>query len=346
MPTGRRGRPDGNLTACFEGLFDPRTRGVGKALLRAGAVRVMGGSPTRAFVRVRDREDHAVRFALAREGLLTACSCAAYQDGLTCEHVWAALLACARDAHLGACLAHGALDLVYGVGPGEMAATTSAGTGEPGWRELVVAMGHGRVPDSTHLYLLDTRRLREDGAFTITLTTLATDGQRAGPYTLEASIYEALLPRLADSGRLRLWDGDDGSEGRPCAWDDGDPWDLVLEFETPRTGTGASRLVGRLERGPEVLPLEATDGVLAAGFVIAALPDVRLARLRHRASFAWIAFLRDHGAVRVPDAEHRAFRASLLDLPDPPRIRWPDGLEPANAREPQRSAIRLTVPAE
>src|SRR5262249_25889740 len=133
-------------------------------------------------------------------------------------------------------------------------------------------------------------------------------------YFVPRELYESVVPRLCRLGRCWLRAASPGVEVLPLTWDDGAPW-------VPSLGLRAAAKPGyyvataSFARGDERMELSAVRLLLAGGML---LTSERAARLDDGGAFAWIAHLREHGAVRVPMAQGPAFLEALLRLPRVP----------------------------
>jgi superfamily II DNA or RNA helicase len=141
-------------------------------------------------------------------------------------------------------------------------------------------------------------------------------------YLIPADLYEAILPLACRTGRCHLRAASPHPELLPLAWDDGPAWALSLDVQAvPRAGHYL--VSGSLHRGEERMALSAPKLLLAGGLVFTA---ERVARLEDGGTFAWIAHLRQHASLRVPQAQGPAFVAMLLGLSRLPRLGLPEEL--------------------
>jgi hypothetical protein len=137
---------------------------------------------------------------------------------------------------------------------------------------------------------------------------------------LSPALAGMLMPLVARTGRCFLRPVNEPDNLLPLAWDEGGPWNFVLELHRP--GETACTLVGFFERGGE--RMEATLPALAtAGLVIT---RDRVAPLASDTPIEWIIALRKQGSISVPDKECDEFLATLLCYPNLPPLRVPEQL--------------------
>jgi hypothetical protein len=129
-----------------------------------------------------------------------------------------------------------------------------------------------------------------------------------------------LMPLVARTERCFLRPLNEPDSLLPLAWDEGGPWNLVLELQ--RLGETACTLAGFFQRGEE--RREATFPALAtAGLVIT---RDRMAPLASDTPIEWIIALRKQGVISVPEEERDEFLATLLCCPNLPPLRVPEEL--------------------
>ncbi|MEO1083044.1 MAG: SWIM zinc finger family protein, partial [Acidobacteriota bacterium] len=129
---------------------------------------------------------------------------------------------------------------------------------------------------------------------------------------------ETLLPDLTASGRFGWQVETDGSRScQPLSFDDGDPFQLVLDGAV--NGDGTLRLLGVLEREGEARQVEDAKGYLETGLVFF---DDEVARFDPE-SFPWIQLLQQEGAVELPKKEIQHGLEQLWDMPALPEVRLP-----------------------
>ena len=147
------------------------------------------------------------------------------------------------------------------------------------------------------------------------------DGQITG--VVPAAVYATTLPRLCATERFAWVQGLDEAHAEhfPLEWDPGMPWDFVLEVERTNTNGGGTvtRLVGRLERDDDVRdfsdPLLLLDGIVVF--------REKVARLDTGQHFPWIAMLRRHGEMEVPESEIDSMLDDLWSMPVLPPLDLP-----------------------
>ena len=150
-----------------------------------------------------------------------------------------------------------------------------------------------------------------------------------------------LMPLVVRTGRCFLRPLNEPDNLLPLAWDEGGPWNFVLELH--RLGETACTLAGFFQRGEE--RGEATFPALAtAGLVIT---RDRVAPLASETSIEWIIALRKQGSFLVPEKERDEFLATLLCCPNLPPLRVPEELryeEVALPAHPHLTISKTRVP--
>jgi len=198
----------------------------------------------------------------------------------------------------------------------------------------------------------------EHGHWTSTYGTGPAAGSRppVGRFSVPGPLFDTVLPRLAATGRLSWWEGDERRPERsePLAWDDGPPWRLALRLEQ-LADQGVGRLTGTLERAhrteaaaadgagaDEIAPLKNPILLLAAGL---ALFEDHLAHLDAQEVFPWIVLLRRDGWIDIPEEDLAIALDELFRLPSLPSIDLPDDL-PIEAERPEaHPRLSLSLPA-
>ena len=137
-----------------------------------------------------------------------------------------------------------------------------------------------------------------------------TSTRKALPYALALKV----LPRAAEAKRLAIR-GERMQQFTPLAWDEGDPWRLLLEIRQDDRDQWA--ITGALARGEERMQLTEPSLVLRGGFVIA---RGAIARLEDDGAYAWIEQLLAIRQIPFPDRERDAVIASLLNTPFLPKL--------------------------
>ncbi len=140
-------------------------------------------------------------------------------------------------------------------------------------------------------------------------------------YAVSNSLAEVLLPLMCATGRCLVL-GEDAEKSRPLEWDDGTPWELVVDVARNSAGDQWV-LEGRLHRGAERLALAEATLLLPGGLVFT---RHKAARLQDFGAFGWAALLRSEGTVEVPLDEGQELVDRLLDMPQLPRLELPPEL--------------------
>jgi superfamily II DNA or RNA helicase len=158
---------------------------------------------------------------------------------------------------------------------------------------------------------------------------------------LSSALASMLMPLVARTGRCFLRPLNEPDNLLPLAWDEGGPWNLLLELH--RFGETACTLAGFFQRGEE--RREATFPALAtAGLVIT---RDRVAPLASDTPIEWIIALRKQGLISVPEKERDEFLATLLCCPNLPPLRVPEELryeEVALPPHPHLTISKTRVP--
>ncbi len=150
-------------------------------------------------------------------------------------------------------------------------------------------------------------------------------------------LHESLMPLLCATGRCWLRPAPGDGDLLAITWDDGPPWTPALEVR-PDAKTGYYAVTGSLHRGAERMDLAAARLLLAGGLVFT---SERVARLEDVGAFAWMAHLRRHGSVRVPQRQGPAFIEALLRLPRLPRLELPEELRYEEVEMAPRRRLRV-----
>ena len=159
----------------------------------------------------------------------------------------------------------------------------------------------------------------------------------SGRFSLAGPLAPRLLPLLCATGRCVLRRAGQQEEPQPLEWDGGGAW----RFEM-RVKTEADRFVldGVLRRGEDERPLDAATLVTSSGLVFM---DGRAAPFDHGGAFAWVADLRRHRRLEVPDTGGEKLRAALLSAARRPPVELPEELRCEEVR--QAPCPRLTIAA-
>src|SRR6267143_6969427 len=73
--------------------FTAKIRGRGFAYFHANKVEILEHSESHVDAKVRGSEDYLVRLTLGRVSLDVACTCPYFEEGESCKHIWAKMLA-------------------------------------------------------------------------------------------------------------------------------------------------------------------------------------------------------------------------------------------------------------
>jgi len=139
-------------------------------------------------------------------------------------------------------------------------------------------------------------------------------------FRLRHPFAATVMPEIARTGRCMLQVKDSGDEWLPLAWDDGEPWRLVLRLQRAEGRKWA--LAGYLRRGGEEMDLLAPL-LIAEGMVFT---RQRIALLEDAAPAEWIAALRRLRQIDAPEGDIGQMLAALLEHPLSARIEVPEEL--------------------
>jgi hypothetical protein len=141
-------------------------------------------------------------------------------------------------------------------------------------------------------------------------------------YQLSGPLYEALLPRLCQTGRCHLRVRPDEPEPAVLHWDEGEPWEFWLRASSDEAGKHY-QLTGSLRRGTEQMDLTTPVLMLSGGLVFW---GDRVGRLQDFGAFDWISLLRKSGPISVPAKQREELLKELLQLPRLPKLDLPEEL--------------------
>lgn len=141
-------------------------------------------------------------------------------------------------------------------------------------------------------------------------------------FTLPETLWEILLPLMCGTGRCFLCASMKFDEQAPLQWDDGEPWELVLEV-APAADGERYNVSGALRRGAVEMDITKPKLLLEGGLVFC---DSQIARLQDHRAFGWISFLRQ-GSLSFPKGESETFLDELLRFPRQPPLVLPDELK-------------------
>ncbi len=355
--------------------FDRFARQRGRDYEGLGRVRIVRSSVTEVEALVRGTRPYRVRVSWGAEGVRTYCDCPRFET-TPCKHVWATLIALERRGLVGGALAAPRAPAPLAPWRARVGTILAPGavTGVwPAGRQVLYAIDVEETLEGRGLAVgLLHRRRRKDGTWSRAqplkvgrrtidelpdpadreVLALLFGARQQGLYTYgyDAAEFAAItsfrtppaldarvLPLLCETGRAVLRRTRE-AEPEPLAWDDGAPWTFVARA---RAEGGRYVIEGALRRGDEERPLEAPVLVTATGLVIL---DGRAARFDHGSAFAWVADLRRHRRLEVPEADGEAFRAVLLGATQRPPFDLPAeiGIEEVHVAPAPR--LRITAP--
>jgi uncharacterized Zn finger protein len=93
--------------------FTAKIRGRGFAYFHANKVEILEHSESHVDAKVRGSEDYLVRLTLGRVSLDVACTCPYFEDGESCKHIWATMLAADSRKYFADADLRSRLDLVF-----------------------------------------------------------------------------------------------------------------------------------------------------------------------------------------------------------------------------------------
>ena len=82
-----------SFKAKFSAQFKPKIRDRGHAYFRSSAVEIVDHSESHVEAFVHGTEDYRVTLTLNRTSLSVACTCPYFEQGESCKHLWATMLA-------------------------------------------------------------------------------------------------------------------------------------------------------------------------------------------------------------------------------------------------------------
>jgi len=139
-------------------------------------------------------------------------------------------------------------------------------------------------------------------------------------FRLRHPFASTAMPEIARTGRCLLQLNAADQEWLPIAWDDGEPWRLVLRLQ--RFEDRKWTLAGFLRRGDEEMDLVAPP-LIAEGLVFT---RERVALLEEGAPFEWISALRRLRHIDAPEGDVPQMLAALLEHPLAARLEVPEEL--------------------
>jgi len=142
----------------------------------------------------------------------------------------------------------------------------------------------------------------------------------AAGFRLRHPFASTVIPEIARTGRCLLQLSPADQDWLPLAWDDGEPWRLVLRLLRQEGGKWA--LAGWLRRGGEEMDLLAPV-LIAEGLVFT---QERVALLEEGTPLEWIASLRRLRQIDAPEGDIGLMLAALLEHPLAARLEVPEEL--------------------
>lgn len=142
-------------------------------------------------------------------------------------------------------------------------------------------------------------------------------------YRLAGPVLDAVLPLLADLGRVRLR----RNSQPPIVLDElvadlHPSWVLATSITRDTSGKRWV-LTGRLCRGDETFPLSAPT-LIVPGLIVW---DGRFGRFDDTGAFAWVQTLRNAGVVTIPDGKADELLGQMMQLPGHPKLDLPEELK-------------------
>jgi len=159
-----------------------------------------------------------------------------------------------------------------------------------------------------------------------------------------ASLYEHLLPRLAETGRF-VWQLNSmlpTEEANQLAWDTGAPWQFQLEL-VPDDKKKKWTLTGYYQRGKQIRPL--TEGVMPTPTGLLLMDD-KLARLDAQGEiFDWLSMLLQAPTpIQIPYRDRERFLQQLCSAPTLPPLKLPENLAWQEVHEPPQPCLKIHAP--
>ncbi len=142
-------------------------------------------------------------------------------------------------------------------------------------------------------------------------------------FRLRHPFASTVMPEIVRTGRCLLQLNPGDQEWLPLAWDDGQPWRLVLRLQ--RFEGHKWTLAGWLRRGTEAVEeMDLLDPFLIAEGLV--FTRHRVALLEEGAPFEWIASLRRLRHIDAPEGDIPQMLAALLEHPLAARVEVPEEL--------------------
>jgi superfamily II DNA or RNA helicase len=153
-----------------------------------------------------------------------------------------------------------------------------------------------------------------------------------------------LLPLMCATGRCFIANGGCVEDGmRPCAWDEGEPWNLLIGV---RQESSKYRLTGSLVRGEELIDLKEPDAISKSG--VFSLHG-RISRFDEVDCFGWMRLLRREERIEIPVRDRDSLLHELLQIPCLPKLDLPDELQFEAVNPPCCPTLKIrrsSIPAE
>ena len=235
-------------------------------------------------------------------------------------------------------------ELLYAIDPQSSRATgavvvdlysrTRKKNGEPTvWKEFRVAHNRaGLLPDPVDADIVPMVLGGTDTFSFSYSSAYGTSTRKALPYALAGKV----LPRAAAANRLALR-VERQHQFTPLAWDDGEPWRLLLEVRQDDRDQWA--ITGVLARGEERMQLTEPALIVRGGFVIA---RGAITRMEDQGAYGWIEQLLSIRQIPFPDRERDAVIASLLNTPFLPKLDLDEPLRFEERKATPKTSLRIT----
>jgi superfamily II DNA or RNA helicase len=153
---------------------------------------------------------------------------------------------------------------------------------------------------------------------------------------LPGALALILAPRMARRGRLLMHSGLPAEPGPALMWDEGGPWQFVLELRPE--GEDGWRLEGALKRGEDRMELREPHLLLGDGLVMA---KDSIARFSPGPHFAWVRELRTSGSIQVRTSELDELLRALTEDGRTPPLELPPDWEWTEDQRPLQAAVRF-----
>ncbi|HEY7163993.1 MAG TPA: SNF2-related protein [Candidatus Binatia bacterium] len=144
----------------------------------------------------------------------------------------------------------------------------------------------------------------------------------AAYFTLPPTLWDLLLPLMCSTGRCFVQRQDTVEESKPVQWDDGAPWEFVIEMIAAPDGQ-RHNVNGFFKRGETRIDVTAPDLILPGLMVY----DKTVARVNDHGAFHWIGLLLERGSLTIPHRETEHFVEQFINFPQRPEILLPDELK-------------------